>query len=186
MSTLNYFEYVNQCLGVRSFILPPPNLCEDKELNYVPSENDIEAKNQTNLNPSLENLIWENETIPTGKVPLLFIRVTSEEKPALMIDSESFNLFENLRKALEFNSESAPYVEVPETQSEKFYTKLIEISEYCILMSGRKISNQGSFMRDWIIPDPSQMVDEPQLKRPTWDLLKGWKNLIKAQDSNLR
>lgn len=174
MSLISYVNYLNQNLGIGEFVLP-------KVLEF-------EINKGESLLPTL---LWEDQEVLKpqliNSIEILFVRLMRASQIPLREDKPSFILFENLRKAMGYNAERSPYVEIMTEENfildDNFVRTLNEVFE--LLKVNHKngkpkiiFLNQDDFVStdssrcDWIIPDPSILVKKPELKRPTWDLLK--------------
>jgi len=111
--------------------------------------------------------------------------------PSLDEDLKSLELFIKLRQAMKLDKISAPYVEILDNDIKGALIDLQSLATHIFIMQGDgseeisslwsnvnavvdssvQSSKAGTF---WILPDPAELFNKPQLKRPTWDLLRQW------------
>lgn len=112
---------------------------------------------------------------PRQHYPLLFLRVNGDSM-SLKNHSSALELFSKLRSALGYHSENAPWLETSLADWQKALSSVRMQSDRVLLMVDEIIAREESDRSEWIIPDPCLMVEVVELKRPTWELLKEWKN----------
>ncbi len=191
INTFNYVQYLRKHLGLSDVLLATPleELVEDLNIE----DNGSESSSNGSTEVQFHSIQWEVEPPPVvenQKISAIFVRVIDPMQTSLKEDIEALTLFDNLRKAVGYDVDTAPYLEVrtqdqdevslDHTMSEyliHFLTQKMnqEIKIKIIYMYKEKVLSPQSANREWIIPDPSVLVQQTQLKRPTWDLLKSWK-----------
>lgn len=181
MNIENYLKYVQNNLGLKSVIIPQNtefNLAFTTELseavNKIPDDSLILNQENEAL-PSMLNLTWENHTVDTGFVKAYFLRVYFE-KDSMAETPMALELFLKLRTALGFSAQSAPLVEVSIAQWQLALEFLKQKTPRIILMIDDRIEKATADLDVWQIPDPIVLARQVELKRPTWELLKEWKN----------
>jgi hypothetical protein len=183
MSVKNYLSYVHKCLGLTGVMISPHLRTQLETSKSIPPQVDLTTAPQVDLTQANEimplgpeslSLQWESEPVQNRRYLALFVRISSG-LPSLREDSQSRELFDNLRKALDFDSNSAPWVEAPLECWADALVFLRGLAPRIIIMTDDQVLRGSESIPEWRIPDPSVLVLNQELKRPTWALLKEWK-----------
>lgn len=193
INTFNYIQYLRKHLGLSDVLLTTLSEVLVEDLNI--EDNGSESSSNSSADVQFHSIQWEVEppAAENQKISAVFVRVIDPMQTSLKEDLEALTLFDNLRKAVGYDVGTAPYLEV-RTQDQDEVSLDHTMSEYLIhflsqkmnqeikikiiYMYKEKVLSPQSANREWIIPDPSVLVQQTQLKRPTWDLLKSWKQVL--------
>ncbi len=167
MMIQNYLKYVHKNLGLSGVMLNPEVVESSANLSIAPKILPAES-----LAPVFHP---ESTYLQTGRYAALFLRV-GDAPLSLSSDPEAEELFSKLRWALGFKPESAPWLEVSLAHWQQVLQMARQQAPRVILMLDDCLERGINDRPEWIIPDPSVLVQQVELKRPTWELLKEWKS----------
>ncbi len=173
MKISNYLNYVHRNLGLREVLISPEILETMERSPLTLSESaEVPAESKEEGEPPI--LSVESTYSLERKYEAIFVRVSSGVT-LLNEDLVALDLFQKLRKALHWEAEKAPWVEVSLADWMEVLPQLRSQAPKVLLMVDDQLKKGVGEPGEWMIPDPAVLAQQPDLKRPTWELLKEWR-----------
>lgn len=178
-----YLNYLNKNMGVRFVTKHTQDVFDklsDEQATLDESDNAMKPLRRFELSSTTTEaqsplLNYEQSFDEQKSFAVLFLRITAEGE-SLASDSASRELFAKLRLAVGYDASTAPWIETSLGFWQEALTLLRPRAQRILLMFEDRLEKNTPTLEEWIIPDPRVMLEQVELKRPTWELLKDWKN----------